>query len=278
MTTKAGHAESVEVVMAQALLRSGYMMESRLVQKLVKSGYFVEPNQRVCDVTTGKSREIDITAEPARFSQSKDHMDSKVAVIVHFTCEAKNNPYPVVLLTELPPSPNLETWDSLHEGTTGYFRDHLLEPSFFDFLTMKQNLFTQYCSFRPRKDGNRSEWIAWHPDDFHDDLEKIVTLCRSDAKRIQEFKDDYHRLFLYIPVVILAGDLYVAKPQDASVSLAKASSGLLMHFGLYEGDQSLSMILFVTEESYLSAFDELVRFGQTIEARVVQDVRSKKGK
>jgi hypothetical protein len=117
--------------------------------------------------------------------------------------------------------------------------------------------------------------MAWHPEDFHDDLEKIVTLCRSEAKLMEELDDNYHRLFLYMPVVILAGDLYIAKPQDATVTLSKVDYGLHMHFGIYEEAQRLSLILFVTEESYLMVFDRIVRFGESIEATVVQKVCSK---
>jgi hypothetical protein len=48
---------------AAALMRSGYVMESRLVSKLTRSGFFVEPNQKLADPKTGKAREIDFVAE-----------------------------------------------------------------------------------------------------------------------------------------------------------------------------------------------------------------------
>ncbi len=272
MTKRTEHTELIESKMSQALLRSGYVMESRIVYTLVKNGFFVEPNQRIVDPTTGKSREIDLEAELWESSRKESHIDAKVAVVVRFVCEAKNNPYPIVLLTELPWSPNLETWNSLYEGRTGFFRHEVLEPSFFDFLMEGKEPYTQYCSFKPKKNGKESEWLAWHPEDFHDDLEKIVTCCRSEAKSIEELNDDYHRLFVYMPVVILAGELYVAKPQGDTVTLSKADYGLHMHFSIYEGVQALSLVLFVTEESYLAIFDKMVRFGQNIEAAAVQKV------
>ena len=270
MTKKTENTQAIESMMSEALLRSGYLMESRIVHALVKNGFFVEPNQRIKDPTTGKSREIDLIAELWDFSRTDSDLDTKVSVNVHFVCEAKNNPFPIVLLTELPNSPNLETWDSLYEGTTGIFRHTRPEPSFFDFLMEEQKPYTQYCSFKPKKNGKESEWLAWHPEDFHDDLEKIVTYCRSEAKLIEDFEDNYHRLFLYIPVVILASDLYVAKPQDTTVALSKVNYGLHMHFGIDEEVQRLSLVLFVTEENYLTLFNKIIEFGQNTGKKVGQ--------
>ena len=270
MTKKTKSLESIESMMSDALLRSGYVMESRILHSLVQKGFFVEPNQRIIDPITGKSREIDFVAE----LWAGLHTDSKISVSVHFVCEAKNNPYPVVLLTELPFSPNLETWDSLHEGKTGLFRHEYFEPSFFDFLTDGQKPYTQYCSFKPKKNGKDSEWFAWHPDDFHDDLEKIVSYCRHNAKLIESFNDDYHRLFLYVPVVVLSGDLYVANPQDGTVALSKVDFGLHMHFDIYEEAQCLSLVLFVTERKCLALFDKMIGFGHSIESMAVQRLSS----
>lgn len=261
-------------MMSKALLRSGYVLESRIVHALVQNGFFVEPNQRILDPTTGKSREIDLVTELWDSVHEKSHFKTRVCVTVHFVCEVKNNPYPIVLLTELPFSPALETWDSLHESRTGFFRDEHLDPSFFDFLTDGQKPYTQYCSFKPKKTGKDSEWLAWHPDDFHDDLENIISYCRLKAKQMEGLNDDYHRLFLYMPVVILGGDLYVARPQDATMAPSKVDAALHMHFGIHEGEQCLSLVLFVTEENCLTLFDKVIRFGQDLEAMAFQKLTS----
>jgi hypothetical protein len=278
MTKKTENPQSIETMMCEALLRSGYVMESRIVHSLVDQGFFVEPNQRVIDPATGKSREIDLVAELWNSAHAGSRLSTRVSVNVRFVCEAKNNRYPIVLLTELPFSPNLEIWESLHEGRTGFFKTELLDPSFFDFLTDGQKLYTQYCSFKPKRNEKDSEWLAWHPDDFHDDLEKIVTYCRSEAEQMGELKDDFHRLFLYMPVVILSGDLYLAKPENAKVALSKVAAGLHMHFGMHEEMQCLSLVLFVTEGNSLPLFDEIIRFGQSIESTVVQKLSSEERK
>jgi len=275
MTKKTKCPESIETMMSEALLRSGYVMESRIIQSLVNKGFFVEPNQRILDPTTGKSREIDLVAELWDSVQAvSDIISKRICVAVHFVCEAKNNPYPLVLLTELPYSPNLATWGSLHEGSTGFFRDERLDPSFIDLLMDGQKSYTQYCSFKPKKNGKDSEWLAWHPDDFHDDLEKIISYCRLEAKRYKESNDEFHRLFLYIPVVILSGDLYVARPQDTTVALSKVDAGLHMHFGIHEGEQSLSLVVFITEDHCLSLFEKIIKFGQDLASRAAQEMAS----
>jgi hypothetical protein len=275
MTKKEKISESIESMMTDALLRSGYVMESRIVHTLVQNGFFVEPNQRIIDTTKGKNREIDFVAELWDSAHDRAHLDTKVSVSVRFVCEAKNNPHPVVLLTELPFSPNLETWDSLHEGRTGLFRHEPFDPSFYDYLADGQKPYTQYCSFKPKKNEKDLKWLAWHPDDFHDDLEKIISCCRQDAQLISDLNDNYHRLFLYMPVVLLSGDLYVANPQGGTVSLSKVDYGLLMHFSIYEEAQCLSLVLFATEESYLALFKKLIGFGQNIENVAVQILSAK---
>ncbi len=152
------NTKAVETLMSEALMRSGYTLESRIIKKLVQNGYFVEPNQRILDPKTGKSREIDIVAELFEASTEFSMEKPRVYVSTYFACEAKNNPYPVALLTELPFSPGLSTWESLHEGKTGFFTDNDLEPSFYDFLTEQHKVYTQFCSFRPKKGDKNSEW------------------------------------------------------------------------------------------------------------------------
>lgn len=256
--------------MSEALMRSGYTLESRIISKLVQRKFFVEPNQRILDPRTGKNREIDLIAELFEYDSLEPIGKHTVFVSTSFVCEAKNNPYPVALLTELPFSPGLSTWESVHEGRTGFFKDNDdPETSFYNFLAKDQKIYTQYCSFRPKKGDKESEWMAWHPDDFYDDLEKIISYCRSMAKNATTMEDDLHRLYLYLPVVILGGDLFVAKPAEEAVTLTKVHSALHMHFDIQEGEQDLSLVLFVTEKYFLKLFEKILQFGRGIQAEIM---------
>ena len=275
MTKKTKNIESIETTMTEALMRSGYMMESRIIRKLVENNFYVEPNQRILDPRTGKSREIDLIAQLWNYDYKMTAAESKVSVLVNFICEAKNNPYPIVLLTELPLSPGLEPWESLHECKTGLFADHDLDTSFFDFLYGSDHkIYTQYCSFKPKRGANEPEWMAWHPDDFYDDLEKIISFCRDQAIQDNALTDDYHWLHLYLPVVILGGDLFIAEPMQETISLRKVDVARLMHFGVQHDEQSLSLVFFVTERYFSALFDEIVRLGQTLEKTIVERLRS----
>lgn len=262
--------------MSGALMRSGYTLESRIISKLVQRNFFVEPNQRILDPKTGKSREIDLVAELFEYDPESPAAKHRVYVSTYFVCEAKNNPYPVALLTELPFSPGLSTWESMHEGKTGFFSDNDLETSFYDFLTKEQKIYTQYCSFRPKKGENESEWMAWHPDDFYDDLEKIISYCRLEAKRVISMEDDLHRLALYLPVIILGGDLFVAEPAEEAVTLTKAHAALHMHFDIQEGEQGLSLVLFVTEKHFLKLFEKILQCGKGIQAEITAQLGSER--
>lgn len=258
-------------------MRSGYTLESRIISKLVQRNFFVEPNQRILDPRTGKSREIDLIAELFECDSLEPIGKRRVFVSTYFVCEAKNNPYPVALLTELPFSPGLPTWESMHEGKTGFFRNND-DPgtSFYDFLTKEQKIYTQYCSFRPKKGDNESEWMAWHPDDFYDDLEKIISYCRSGAKQATAMKDDLHRLYLYLPVIILGGDLFVAESAEEAVTLTKVHAALHMHFDIQEEEQGLSLVLFVTEKHFLEQFEKILQFGRDMQAEITAQLGSER--
>jgi hypothetical protein len=93
--------------MQEALLRSGYLMEGRLVKMLDGLELFVESNNSYLDEKTGVSREIDLIAETGRFDTPRE----KVCVKTIFVIEAINNLYPVVLLTEQTWSPNAQQDD-----------------------------------------------------------------------------------------------------------------------------------------------------------------------
>ena len=90
--------------MQEALLRSGYLMEGRLVKMLDGLELFVESNNSYLDEKSGISREIDLIAETGRFDTPRE----KVCVKTTFVIEAINNLYPVVLLTEQTWSPNAQ--------------------------------------------------------------------------------------------------------------------------------------------------------------------------
>jgi hypothetical protein len=262
------NSRTIKKKMSSALMRSGYLMESRIVTNLARAGYFIEPNQRIADSKTGKAREIDLIAELWDYNPDnlKQH---NLSVSVKFVCEAKNNPNPVVLLTELPFSPNIEVWEAVREGRTGSFKSQHVDLSFHEFLEGDNDIFTQYCSFKPKRNDDKLEWAAFHPDDFYDDLEKIISYCDESIEMVNKLGDKYHRLHLYLPVVILGGDLYISAPTARTINLKRVPVGYFMYFGVRNGQQFLALIVFVTEKHLLKFFEQTNEISRFLEKQFI---------
>lgn len=103
---------SIEAI-RECLEGSLCLMESRLVRTITATDYFVESNVTHKDPRTGKAREIDIKAESAPRTYREG-----VCVKTTFVIEARNNRYPIVILTEQPSSPNADFDSHLRFGTS----------------------------------------------------------------------------------------------------------------------------------------------------------------
>src|SRR5450759_5361957 len=85
--------------MADALNRSGYLLETRVEDALVDAAFTVEANTCYVDPITGKSRELDIYAfnlEPVD-PEREDKNDIVSSVVL---CECSNNSQPLVFLSK----------------------------------------------------------------------------------------------------------------------------------------------------------------------------------
>jgi hypothetical protein len=82
---------------AEALRRSGYLLEARVEHFLATHGYYVDANDAYPDPATGKSRELDLVAMTARRVSRDDDFVFNILLI-----ECVNNPQPLVLLTKKP--------------------------------------------------------------------------------------------------------------------------------------------------------------------------------
>lgn len=138
--------------MLEALKRSGYLLESEFSAFLANQGFFVETNQVIEDPITGKSREIDLTAEYYEYKQ--DRSSHKCASGIKFVFEIKNNLFPIVLLTQFSFTPNIEDWMGLKEALNlpeNINYDSL--DSYYENLIHKpgSRIYTQYCSFHKKK-------------------------------------------------------------------------------------------------------------------------------
>ena len=265
--------------MIDAIRRSGYLLEAELSEILSKTGFFVESNRVIKDPVTGKSREIDLIAEyDTIFSERK--MRDRVIASTKFIIEAKNNPHPMVLMTNLKWNPSIELTLTLKEvitETEGVH--HSLEDGFFGrligFGTIEEtNIYTQYCTFRKKKDSGKDELMAWHPDEFHEGLMKIIQYCDEEMEEWEDSEpDDYLRDFLYLPVIVLGGDLYELKTEENNQQpiLQKVDSSKLL-YNYHKDDVPRSGLIYVVTRH---GFSDFIKKMLDIEQTIEEEMRSK---
>jgi hypothetical protein len=264
MTTSDDSQIHNESEMIDAIRRSGYLIESQISEMLSKAGFFVEANQVIKDPLSGKSREIDLLAEYYSYQEGRQGTVAKVK----FVFEAKNNPYPLVLLTQLQSTPNIEIWESLREVITqSESTEHSIEEGFYGALIADKTdgIFTQYCTFKRKKDSRESELMAFHPDELHDSLVKIVQHCDEQFEFWEARKPDgFFRDFLYLPVVVVGGTLYELSP-DVTPKLKQVRTSRLL-FNYHRGDEPrCATIYIVTMEGFASFINEIIEIERRIE-------------
>lgn len=250
----------------ECLERSGYLMESRLVRALTAADFFVEPNVSHKDPRTGKSREIDLTAESAAGSFRRD-----VCVKTTFVIEAINNRYPVVLLTERPSSPNADFESYLKFGTSPdpcpfLHEIHIYEEKGADWT----NLFSQFCALS--KKSGRDELMASHPDDIYSSLLKASEYTED---QVAEFRDwtagelgKYWRLFVWHPMLVVSGQLLTAKfSADGAVLLQEVPLARL-EFNWHDSDsRKTTVVEVIREDSLLERLENIRAQDDKLEAR-----------
>ena len=265
--------------MIDAISRSGYLLESQILELLYNAGFFVEANQVIIDPLTGKSREIDLVAE--HYSNKNERSD--ITAKIKFTFEVKNNPYPMILTTNLKPSPNIEPWDAVREIVTKpeKFKNLSLENDFFEKLVgyETKGIFTQYCSFKRKKDsGNKAELMAWHPDEFHESLMKIVQHCDESAEMWAKRNiSKWFRDFLFLPVLVLGGNLCELNYNKSGKPNLKKVETSRLWYNYHWKDEYKSIVIWVVTKKGLPKFiSKMIEVERTLEDNIFALTKDKK--
>jgi hypothetical protein len=258
--------------MLGAISRSGYLLESQISELLTSMKFFVETNQSIQDPSTGKSREIDLLAEYYEYQENNNGVLAKIK----FVFEAKNNPYPMVMITELKPTPNIEPWEAFREVITETENSKRLsiDDRFFGKLNGYDvgGIFTQYCSFKRKKDsGNNSELMAWHPDEFHEALMKIVQYCDD---QVESWEDrtvgKWFRDILYLPVLVLGGSLYELTFDKKGKHRLKKVETSKLWYNYHWKDEYKSVLIWVVTQKGLSKFiTNMIKVEREIEQEMI---------
>lgn len=262
--------EFSEVEIIESLRRSGYLLESEIARILSDAGFFIETNQAIEDPFTGKSREIDLTAEYPSFN--KVALDLKCSTKIRFVFEIKNNNAPIVLLTEFKFSPNLCEWEALKEYVTIPKNiSYGLDPYRNKILDNKSK-FTQYCSFQ-RKSAN-SELMALHPDNIHSGISKINQFCDMEIgdREIEEKANGYLRHFLYIPVLLIADELYeLTSTENDEPKLNKVDSSILVYNYYHKSSPSMTYVFVVTKNGFPDFINSMLQIETEVEKELINE-------
>ena len=145
--------------MINAIQRSGYLLEQRILPIFEKFHYAIDLNAIFPDPETGKSREIDIKA----FCMKKifDTDDFYNFLNINLLCECENNKQPSLFFIRDYYDYELELFcgDIALSGIPIQFSDKNSFISFSDFLELKNfdpygkgDISTQYCTFQKKKE------------------------------------------------------------------------------------------------------------------------------
>ncbi len=260
-----------------AIVRSGYLIESRLDRLLVDRGYYVQANDAYLDPVSGKSREIDLYAMTARLITQRPpkHLLFNVLLI-----ECVNNPQPLVLLTKEPqigflfhedlrvaglpvklaPARPEEQWEPIHEA--------LKLDQFHHYCA--DRVATQFCSFT-RKQQNQ-DWMAQHEGPQFDAFQKLCdAVSYTQDRQFKGWKFAEHEeinLEFYYPVLIVQGDLLDGRPSRHGVTL-RAARHLAFRRTVVRGQAAETYEIDVVTERHFPRFLDLVeRELETIVRRI----------
>jgi hypothetical protein len=264
-------------VIREALERSGYLMESRLVRTLTDSGYFVEPNVAHKDPRTGKSRELDLTAEK---EPNLALYPRQVCVKTTFVVEALNNRFPLVALTERTYTPHADTDAYVKRG------EHHIEykwlrdmAAYWRRIEDESDLYAQFCVMT--KKSGKDELMASHPDDVYGSLLKM-------AEHVEQLRTEFNawglegsfrRLFFWHPILAVSGRLLTAKvAADGSVSIVDVPIARL-EFNWHDGEEPKTTVVELVREDFLvERMNQLVELDLLVEAELHHVLSASEGR
>ena len=207
--------------MADALRRSGYLIEYRIEDMLRRHGYHVSANTTHPDPITRKPRELDLSAIIAERASSSD----KDWIFALCLIECVNNPYPLAFLTKEPEVPSVHAYDIFVSGLPAHVRrrggksiawarwtrvgDYLRMEDYHHYC--KGRVATQYCSFAPKRNTKPVEWMAWHEEGHFESFDKLCAVLNHDIDdhftNTIPLLNDRVNLQIYYPIVVVGGEL-----------------------------------------------------------------------
>ncbi|MGA3324222.1 MAG: hypothetical protein ABSF45_07095 [Terriglobia bacterium] len=252
--------------MCEAIKRSGYPLEQRAKTLLQRCGYSVELNSSYPDPKSGVSREFDIWAAKGRLI-FPGTLGTLLAVLV---CECMNNPQPVVFFES--DYSDQHTWrfceDIKCSGIPVKFwvaQAYRYLPVYLGFAGFHHcasgPFSTQYCSFQRKKD---QVWQAFHDERSHQTFETIthaletcIDLHYGLIKAPEPDLQSPPSIRIYYPVLILQGDLYLARQGRRGVTLGRKQE-VQYRREIWTGGRPVVYQVDVITESHIPSFIRMV--------------------
>jgi hypothetical protein len=255
--------------MEEALLRSGYMLESRLESVLRERGFYVQTSAPVPDPNTGKSRELDIYAMNA-LKLSNSHESDREFIFSVLLIECVNNPQPIAFITKEPQADFLHSDSIKVAGVPVTIPTATDDKSIVEYLGMqdyhhycKGRIATQWCSFSQKKmDGsNKATWFAHHDDVQFNDLSKLAVAVDYNALKFANSwvpgSEEPINLEFYYPVLVVQGKLVDVQPKGGKLEIRDASH-VQFRNEVIRGAQENSYHIDVVTEGYFPKFLDIV--------------------
>ena len=271
--------------MAEALRRSGYLLEQRVFGLLDERGYYVQTNTPYPDEFTGKSRELDVNALWCYDVGAYDILCSV------FLCSCVNNSQPLAFFTQESPVPFMHHVDLKMSGLPVKVRDDSEDRDLIQlaaFLNLDRyhhyrqpRISTQYCSFAPKKSKQQSqkpEWMATHIEEHFDSTSALGVATEAEiSKHYEIWRDPVVRaeadpnmnIQVYYRVLVLQGDLYDVRVAGSELDIF-ATEHVLFRHGYHSAQRRDEYFIDVVTESYLPAYLDLVEREMERMARAIR--------
>jgi hypothetical protein len=257
-----------------ALMRSGYLLESRTETVLLGQDFSVEANGAYVDPFTKKSREVDLIGMKFHLFGAREKRDSVGTVLI---IECINNSQPVAFFTKeyAKAGSRLSNSNITISGSplelvdpAEYLSDVLQLNTFHHYF--KGRFATQYCSFQKKK--SEKEWMAFHSEDNHDAFNSAINAMNHYV----ELETDLHQsssvdvidLSFYFPVVVFQGELLEVIPDKGSVTINAVDHIQYRRTVAVDKEYFYYPIDVITEKFLLAYLDIVEQDMKAIEERV----------
>jgi len=254
--------------MAEAVIRSGYLLEQRVFPIIEKAGFYVETNPALPDPVTGKSREYDFSA----LSAIKVYREDWDFLWIHLIGECVNNSLPIVFFSSEKITHFLFHEDLKCSGIPLKFpwrEKEDEEISFQDFFHLDKfhhycrgRYSTQYCSFQHK--SGKLEWLAWHDDEHHSLFNTLVAATEyemddffSSWELPEKDEEEALNLNLFYPLLIIKSDLYECKQKRGKPVFTRRKH-IQFRKSVVSRQQQKTFHIDVITESYLKNYLDLL--------------------